>query len=83
MQKVDLHTIISSGSFYDGLINLNKFFRITGSIILINVTHLELGWPPDFSKRSHQSAKSTPSSWVMSLARDRRGGLGILTLRRL
>jgi hypothetical protein len=47
MQKVGLYPIISTGSFYDGLINPNKFFRITGAIILINVAYLELGWPPD------------------------------------
>jgi hypothetical protein len=63
MQKVGLHPIISIDSFYDGLINLNKFFRIAGSVILINVTHLEVGWPSDFSERSCQSAESAPPSW--------------------
>jgi hypothetical protein len=47
MQKVGLYPIISTGSFYDGLINLNKFFRIARVVILINVACLELGWPPD------------------------------------
>jgi hypothetical protein len=47
MQKVGLYPIISSDNFYDDLINLNKFFRIAGAIILINVTCLELGWPPN------------------------------------
>jgi hypothetical protein len=47
MQEVDLYPIISTGSFYDGLINLNKFFRIAGAVILINVACLELGRPPD------------------------------------
>jgi hypothetical protein len=47
MHKVGLYPFISTGSFYDGLINLNKLFRITGAIILINVACLELGWPPD------------------------------------
>jgi hypothetical protein len=61
MQKVGLHPIISTGSFFDGLINLNKFFRVTGSVILINVTRLELGWPPNFSERSYQSVKTAPS----------------------
>jgi hypothetical protein len=42
MQKVSLYLIISTDSFYDGLINLNKFFRIAGVIILINVACLEL-----------------------------------------
>jgi hypothetical protein len=46
MQKVDLYPIISTGSFYDGLINLNKFFKIVRAIILINVAYLELGRPP-------------------------------------
>jgi hypothetical protein len=47
MQEVGLYPIISTGSFYDGLINLNKFFKIAGAIILINVACLELGRPPD------------------------------------
>jgi hypothetical protein len=47
MQKVGIYPIISTGSFYDGLINLNKFFRIARAVILINVACLELGWPPD------------------------------------
>jgi hypothetical protein len=47
MQKVDLYPIISTDSFYDGLINLNKFFRIARAIILINVVCLELGQSPD------------------------------------
>jgi hypothetical protein len=63
MQKVGIHSIISTDSFYDGLINLNKVFRIAGSVILINVTHLELGWPLDFSERNRQSAESAPPSW--------------------
>jgi hypothetical protein len=63
MQKVGLHLIISSDSFYDGLINLSKLFRITASFILINVTRLELGWPPDFSEWSRQSVESTPPCW--------------------
>jgi hypothetical protein len=50
MRKLGPHPIVSTGSFYDGLINLNKFFRVAGSIILVNVTHLELGWPLDFSE---------------------------------
>jgi hypothetical protein len=47
MQEVGLYLIISTGSFYDGLINLNKFFRIAGTVILVNVICLELGRPPD------------------------------------
>jgi hypothetical protein len=43
MQKIGLYPIISTRSFYDGLINLNKFFRIAGAVILINVTYLALG----------------------------------------
>jgi hypothetical protein len=43
MQEVGLYPIISTSSFYDGLINLNKFFRIAGVIILINVALFELG----------------------------------------
>jgi hypothetical protein len=41
MQKVGLHPIISSGSFDDGLINLNEFFRIASSVILIYMARLE------------------------------------------
>jgi hypothetical protein len=47
MQEVGLYRIISTDSFYGGLIYLNKFFRIDGAIILINVTFLELGRPPE------------------------------------
>jgi hypothetical protein len=47
MQEVGIYSIISTDSFYDDLINLNKFFGIAGAIILINVTCLELGRPPD------------------------------------
>jgi hypothetical protein len=50
MQEVVLYPIISTGSFYDGLINLNKFFNIAGAVILINVACLELGQPPDLSE---------------------------------
>jgi hypothetical protein len=39
--------IVSTSSFYDGLINLDKFFRIARAIILINVACLELDRPPD------------------------------------
>jgi hypothetical protein len=63
MQKVDLYPIISIDSFYDGLINLNKFFKITGVVILINVACLELGWPPDLPKWSRQSAEPTSPFW--------------------
>jgi hypothetical protein len=47
MQEVGLYPIISTGSIYDGLINLNKFFRIAGVVILINVACFVLGRPPD------------------------------------
>jgi hypothetical protein len=63
MQKVGLYQIISTGSFYDGLINPNKFFRIAGAIILINVGYLELGWPPDLPEWSRQSAELTSPCW--------------------
>jgi hypothetical protein len=43
MQKVGLYPTISTRSFYDGLINLNKFFRIAEVVILINVAYLALG----------------------------------------
>jgi hypothetical protein len=50
MQKVGLYPIISTVSFYDGLINVNKFFRIAGAIVLINVVCFEFDRPPDFPK---------------------------------
>jgi hypothetical protein len=58
-----LHPIISSDGFYDDLTNLNKFFMIVGSVILINVTRLELGWSSHFSEWSRQSVKSAPPCW--------------------
>jgi hypothetical protein len=63
MQEVGLCPIISTGSFYDGLINLNKFFRIVGAVILINVACLEPSRPPDLSEWSRQTMEPTPSCW--------------------
>jgi hypothetical protein len=63
MQKVGIYPIISTDSFYDGLINLNKLFRIVGAVILINVACLELGRPPDLPKWPRQSTEPTPSCW--------------------
>jgi hypothetical protein len=63
MQKIGLYPIISAGSFYDGLINLNKFFRIVGAIILINVACLELSRPHDLPEWSCQSAELTSCCW--------------------
>jgi hypothetical protein len=55
MQEVGLYPIISTDSFYDGLINLNKFFRIAETVILINVACLELGRPLDLPEWPYQS----------------------------
>jgi hypothetical protein len=63
MKKVGLYPIISSGSFYDGLINLNKFFRIAGAVILINVACIELDRPPDLPEWPHQSVEPTSPCW--------------------
>jgi hypothetical protein len=63
MQEVGLYPIISTNSFYDGLINLNKFFSIVGAIILINVAYLELGGPPDLPEWPRQSAEPTSPYW--------------------
>jgi hypothetical protein len=52
MQKVGIYPMISTDSFYDGLINLNKFFRIAGAVLLINAAYLEFGWPPDLPEWS-------------------------------
>jgi hypothetical protein len=63
MQEVGLYLIISTGSFYDDLINLNKFFRTAVDIILINVAYLTLGRPPDLPEWPHQSAEPTSPCW--------------------
>jgi hypothetical protein len=63
MQEVDLYPIISTDSFYDGLINLNKFFSIVEAVILINMACLELGRPPDLPEWPRQSMEPTPPCW--------------------
>jgi hypothetical protein len=63
MQKISLHLIISSGSFDDSLINLNEFFRIASSVILIYVTRLEFDWPLDILEWSCQGAETTSPCW--------------------
>jgi hypothetical protein len=63
MQKVGIYLIIFTNNFYDDLINLNKLFRITRAVILINVACLELGWPPDLPGLSCQSVEPTSPCW--------------------
>jgi hypothetical protein len=63
MQKVGLYPIISTDSFYDSLINLNKFFRIAGAVVLMNVACFEFSLPPDFPKWPYQSMETTPPYW--------------------
>jgi hypothetical protein len=63
MRKVGFHPIISSGSFDDGLINLNEFFWIASSVILIYMARLEFGWPLDIPEWSGQGAKITSPCW--------------------
>jgi hypothetical protein len=63
MQKVGIYPIIFTSNFYDDLINLNKFFRITEVNILINVACLELGWPSDLLEWSRQSVEPTSPYW--------------------
>jgi hypothetical protein len=62
-KKIGLHPIISSGSLDDGLINLNEFFRIASSVILIYVARLEFGWPLDIPEWSDQGAETTSPCW--------------------
>jgi hypothetical protein len=63
MQKVGIYAIFFTDSFYDGLIKLNKFFSITGAVIMINVACLELGWPPNLPEWCCQSAEPTSPCW--------------------
>jgi hypothetical protein len=63
MQKIGFHPIISSGGFDDSLINLNKFFRIASSIILIYMARLEFGWPLDIPEWSGQGGETTSPCW--------------------
>jgi hypothetical protein len=63
MQKIGLHPIISSDSFDDGLINVNEFFRIASSVILIYVARLEFGWPLDIPEWSSQGAETISPCW--------------------
>jgi hypothetical protein len=63
MQKISLHSIISSSSFDDGLIKLNEFFRIASFVILIYVARLEFGWPLNIPERSCQGAETTSPRW--------------------
>jgi hypothetical protein len=63
MQKISLHPIIFSSSFDDGLINLNEFFRIASSVILIYMARLEFGWPLDIPEWSCQGVETTSPRW--------------------
>jgi hypothetical protein len=75
MREVGLYLIISTGSFYDGLINLNKFFRIVGAVILINVAYLEHGRPPNPLSSPTNAQNPLLPVGVTSLARNHCGGL--------
>jgi hypothetical protein len=79
MQEVGLYPIISTGNFYDGLINLNKFFRIVGVVILINVVCFVLGRPPDLPEWPRQSTEATPPCWSNALAGNHYGGFDVLS----
>jgi hypothetical protein len=58
-QKVGIHLIVSSDSLNDCLIHLNKFSRVLGAIVPVDVASLELVWPPDLSEWTRQSTEST------------------------
>jgi hypothetical protein len=62
-KKVGLNPIISSSGLNDGMINLNKLFRIVGPVILINVAILELVRPLELFEWSCQSMKPTFPNW--------------------
>jgi hypothetical protein len=51
--------IISSSGLNDDLIHLNKFFRVTGTIMSVDVASFELVWQLNLSEWSHQSTEST------------------------
>jgi hypothetical protein len=83
MQKVGLYLIISTDSFYDGLINLNKFFRIARVVILINVACLELGRPPDPPEWPYRARNSLLHVGVTPHVRNHYRGLDVLSRMRL
>jgi hypothetical protein len=83
MQEVGLYPIISTSSFYDGLINLNKLFRIAGAVILINVACFELGQPLTSLSGPARARNPLLPVGVTSLVRNRGGGLDVLSQMRL
>jgi hypothetical protein len=46
-QVIGFHPIVSSCGLDDCVIDLDKFFRIAGAVILVDVLELELLWPHD------------------------------------
>jgi hypothetical protein len=62
-RKLAFTQIVSSGGLNDSLINLNKLFRIAGSVIPITVASLKLVRPSYLSEWSRQSLESTSSNW--------------------
>jgi hypothetical protein len=61
-RKLAFTQIVSSGGLNDSLINLNKLFRIAGSVIPITVASLKLVRPSYLSEWSRQSLESTSSN---------------------
>jgi hypothetical protein len=80
---VGLYLIISSYDLDDSMIDLDELLRITGAIILVDVSVLELFKPDNLPERVSLSTETAPPGGVTSLTGERRGGVDDLALRHL